>query len=117
MQTPLRNGPSRQRDVDALALNDIGQMGRLQLLLALRQMPFEDVLGLIRRRAQSRTLLLRDGAKTAKYLGQRTVPAQRGHAPLFEAVQIGNGLQPLKGLVGSPFDHVGLWLHGRGMRP
>ena len=108
METPLRNGPSRQRHVDALALDDVGQMGCLQLLLALCEMPFEDVLGLVRRRAQPRTLLLRDGAETAEYLRQRPVAPQRGHAPLFEAVQIGNGLQSLKGLVGSPFDHVGL---------
>ena len=106
MQSPLRDWPPGERHVNALPLDDIGQMCRLQLLLTLGEMPFEDGLGLIGRRAQPGALLLRDGAETAEYLRQRAAPAQGGHAPLFEAVQIGYGLQPLKGLVSRPFDHI-----------
>ena len=117
MQTPLRNGPAGERHVDTLPLDDIGQMGRLQLLLTLGEMPFEDGLGLIGRRAQPRSIFLRYRAERAEYLRQRAIPAQHGHAPLFEAVQIGNGLQPFQGLLSRPFDHIRRWLHGRGKRP
>ena len=94
-----------------------GEVGAPQFLLPLREVFFEDGLGAVCRRAQPRSLLLRYRAETPEYLRQRPVPAQHGHAPLFEAVQIGNGLQPLQGLVSRPFDHIRRWLHSRGKRP
>ena len=83
-------------------------MGAPQFLFSLGEVFLQDGLGAVCRRAQPRSLLLRYRAETPEYLRQRPVPAQHGHAPLFETVQIGNGLEPFQGLVSRPFDHIGL---------
>ena len=117
VETALRYGPAGERHVDTLPLDDIGEVGAPEFLLPLREVFFKDGLGAVCRRTQPRSLLLRSRAETPEYLRQRPVPAQHGHAPLFETVQIGNGLQPLKGLVSRPFDHIVMRGHDRGKRP
>ena len=117
VKTALWDGPAGERHVDTLPLDHFGEVGAPQFLFSLGEVFLQDGLGAVRRRAQPRSLLLRYRAETPEYLRQRPVPAQHGHAPLFETVQIGNGLQPLKGLVSRPFDHIGLWLHSRRKRP
>jgi hypothetical protein len=97
MQRSDRGRPTRQRDVDALALQRLGELALAHDGLAFRERLLERALDEVGGAADRAAFLGRQPAHASQQVGQGAFPTQVGDAPVLQracaggAVQLGHG--------------------------